>query len=262
MRPALAENERARPTAAPFALSGRWKRLLLLILSRGQSPWLRRCWRLALLALQLLACLFGFLLELFLQLALLLLECLRIGGRTVIRLGKIVQRQRETDRRTLHIDRLHDDVLPLLHLGDHVIGHLVVGHTANRKADAVGGLRGLALIDEQTRTVRELHAQRNGHTQHLLAAFRLKELDDGDRHAVFQTAVLGDDADLLVVGVRSLAADLHPGRIHQLWLFAGGLLLSRRSGLSGLSRLSRLRRLGRLRSRRLFLRRCLFLCRR
>ena len=179
----------------------------------------RRAWRLALLPFELLARLFGFLLQLFLQFALLLFECLRVGRRPVIGLGEIAKRQRQADRSALHVDRLHDDVLPLLHLGNHVIGHLVVGHAADREADAVGRLGRRILIDEQTRPVRKLHAERNGDAQYLRAAFRLEQLHDRDRHAVLETAILGDDADLLVVGVRSLAADFHPRRIHQLRLF-------------------------------------------
>ena len=82
----------------------------------------------------------------------------------------------------------------------------------------VGLLRGLLLVDEQPRAVRELHAKRNGDPQDLRLAFRLEQLDDGDRHSVFQTAVFGDDADLLVARVLSLAADFHPWRVHQLRL--------------------------------------------
>ena len=86
--------------------------------------------------------------------------------------------------------------------------------------------------------MRELHAKRNGDPQNLLAAFRLEQLNDGDRHSVFETAIFGDDADLLVARVLSLAADLHPWRIHQLRLVSGLLLRLRR-----LQRLRGLRRL-------------------
>ena len=74
--------------------------------------------------------------------------------------------------------------------------------------------------------MRELHAERNGDAQHLLTAFRLEQLHDSNRHAVFQPAVFSDDADLLVVGVGALAANLHPRRIHQLRLVTAGLLLA------------------------------------
>src|SRR5690349_23469376 len=45
---------------------------------------------------------------------------LRIGRRTVIGLGKLVdERQRQGQRGTVGVDRLHDEVLALLHVGDH-----------------------------------------------------------------------------------------------------------------------------------------------
>ena len=92
---------------------GKWKRLFFLRRRRRGRHGARRC--LALLAFEFLAGLFRFLLQLFLQFPLLFLECLRICRRTVIRLGKIVQRQRQADRRALHVDRLDDDVLALFH---------------------------------------------------------------------------------------------------------------------------------------------------
>src|SRR3569832_2576821 len=60
---------------------------------------------LALLALELLARLFGLLLKFFLELALLLLECLRIGRRAVIGLGEIGERPRQRDCGALLVDR-------------------------------------------------------------------------------------------------------------------------------------------------------------
>ena len=101
------------------------------------------------------------------SLRLLFLESLRIRRRAVIGLGEIVQRQRQADRRALHVDRLHDDVLPLLHLGDHVVGDGVIRHAADRETDLVGLLRGLLLIDDQPRAMRELHSERNGDPQDL-----------------------------------------------------------------------------------------------
>ena len=59
----------------------------------------------------------------------------------------------------------------------------------------------------------------------LRLAFRLEQLHDRDRHAVFEPAVLGDHANLLVVRVLALAADLHPRRIHQLRLLPAALRL-------------------------------------
>src|SRR6516162_4827525 len=81
-----------------------------------------------LLALELLACLLGTLLQLLLQLLLLLLELLGIGRRTVIGLGKIRQRNHETDGLTGAIDPLNDEALPFLQLADEFAARFVVGH--------------------------------------------------------------------------------------------------------------------------------------
>src|ERR1700735_1475998 len=80
-------------TRAPPAI--RRERLLRLAAAWWRID-LRR--RPALLALQLLAGFVGAPLQLFLQLLLLLLEDFRIGRRTLISLGEIVQRHHQTDR--------------------------------------------------------------------------------------------------------------------------------------------------------------------
>ena len=81
-----------------------------------------------------------------------------------------------------------------------------------------GRLHRLVLVDEDARAVLQLHAERHRHAQHLWLTFRLEQRHDRHRHAVLEAPVLGDDADLLAIGVRALAADLHPRRIHQLRL--------------------------------------------
>src|SRR5450631_58356 len=221
-----------------------------LLLRRGYRR-RGRCRRL--LGFQFLARVFRTLLQFFLQFALLLLYHLRIGRRAVIRLGEIGERQRQADRRALHVDRLQGDLLPLLHLGDHVVGDRVIGHAADREAYLVGLLGRLILIDHHVGAVLQLHAERNRDAQHLGLAFRLEQLDDRDRHAVFQAAVLGNDADLLVVGFWALAAHLQPRRIHELRRrFGAGLRLWRRRRGLRLLRLLLRRRLG---GGRLFFRR-------
>ena len=90
--------------------------------------------------------------------------------------------------------------------------------------------------------MRQLHAERNRDPENLRLAFRFEQLNDGDRHSVLETAIFGDDANLLIARVLSLAADFHPWRVHQLRLVSGLLLRLRR--------LQRLRGLRRLRLRR------------
>ena len=80
-------NKKRRAVGAPLSFSNARDELLRLA---------RRGARLALL--ELLARFFGAALQFFLQLLLLLLEHLRIGGRAVIGLGEIVERQRQADR--------------------------------------------------------------------------------------------------------------------------------------------------------------------
>src|ERR1700680_1686644 len=72
----------------------------------------RQSFRLALsrrplLALELLAGLFGALLQVVLQLLLLFLEHFRVGGRAVIGLAEIGERKRNADELTLAVDTLH-----------------------------------------------------------------------------------------------------------------------------------------------------------
>src|SRR6516162_4695512 len=142
---------------------------VLFFLGRCRSARLDCGRRLTLLALQFLPCFVSLLLELFLQLALLLFEGLWIGRRAIVGFGEIAQWQRQADRRTLHVDRLHDDVLTLLHLGNHVVGYLVVCHAADRKTDAVRRLCWLSLVNQQASPMGKLHAQRNSDPKNLLA---------------------------------------------------------------------------------------------
>src|ERR1700741_4287994 len=87
---------------------------------------------------ELLALFFGALLQLLLQLLLVLFELLRIGRRTVIGLGAVGKRQRQRDRLVVGADRLNDEVLTLLHVGEQFGGHFVIGHAAVLEADHVG----------------------------------------------------------------------------------------------------------------------------
>src|SRR3954462_1913466 len=83
------------------------------------------------LLLELLALFVGLLLKLFLELLLGFLEHLRIGRRTVIGLLEFAgQRQRQGQWRTVGVDRLHHEVLALLHVGDQLGRRFVVGHAA------------------------------------------------------------------------------------------------------------------------------------
>ena len=68
--------------------------------------------------LELLALLFSTLLQLFLQLLLVFFEHLRVGRRTIIGLGEFAERQRQRQRRAVGVDRLHHEVLALLHAGE------------------------------------------------------------------------------------------------------------------------------------------------
>src|SRR5262249_29707583 len=101
-----------------------------------------------LLALELLACLLGTLLQLLLQLLLLLLEFLGIGRRTVIGLGKILERNHETDGLAGAIDPLNDEALPFLQLADEFTARFVVGHATVVEAAAVRSGHGLAVVDD------------------------------------------------------------------------------------------------------------------
>ena len=103
--------------SAPKQKRRRLEPRLLLLSRRADSGYAaaRRRGRPRLLALQLLARLFGPLLQLVLQLLLLLLEHLRIGRRPVIGLGEILQWQLQAHRLAVHVDRLHGEGLALLH---------------------------------------------------------------------------------------------------------------------------------------------------
>src|SRR5215472_5655504 len=104
-----------------------------------------------LLALELLARLLGTLLQLLLQLLLLLLELLGIGGRAVIGLGKIRERNHETDGLAGAIDPLNDEPLPFLQLADEFAARFVVGHATIVEADDVRPGHGLAVVDDHPR---------------------------------------------------------------------------------------------------------------
>src|SRR6185436_12444294 len=131
--------------------------------------------------LELLALLFGPLLQFFLQLLLVFLEYLRIGRRAVIGLGELTgERQWQRQRRAVGIDRLNDEVLALLQAGDQLGGCFVVGHATVLEADDVGALQRRIVVDDDPGSVHELHAERQGDAQELLRlAFRLGD-DRGD----------------------------------------------------------------------------------
>src|SRR5262249_3045080 len=93
-----------------------------------------------LLALELLARLLGTLL--------LLLQLLGIGGRAIIGLGKIRQRNHETDGLAGTIDPLNDEPLPFLQLADQLAARFVVGHAAVVEANNVRPGHGLAVVDD------------------------------------------------------------------------------------------------------------------
>ena len=135
------------------------------------------------------------------------------------------QRQRQRQRRAVGVDRLHDEVLALLHAREQFRRRLVVGHAAVLEADHIGALLRLVAVDDDAGAVDELHAERQGHAQDLLRlAFRLD--DDGGDHrlAELDAAVLAGEADLLGAGVLALEAELGPGRVDQLNLLLRGLL--------------------------------------
>src|ERR1019366_10157862 len=71
-----------------------------------------------LLAFELLASLVGALLQVVLQLLLLLLEHFRIGGRSVIGLAEIGERQDQADRLAPAVVVLHHQLLALLQFSD------------------------------------------------------------------------------------------------------------------------------------------------
>ena len=179
--------------------------------------------------LELLALLFGALLQLFLQLLLGFLEHLRIGRRTVIGLGEFAgERQRQRQRRAVGVDRLHDEVLALLHAGDAIPASPRSRTCSRWEADHVGALQRRIAVDDDAGAVHELHAERQRHAQDLLRlAFRLDDDGRDDRLAGLDAAVLAGEADLLGVGVLALQAELGPGRIDQLDL------LFRRAGPRG-----------------------------
>src|SRR5690349_3302852 len=99
----LVRNKKGAPSGA-FCVCRTTRRLLR-----------RRVRRRTTRTLELLALLFGPLLQFFLQLLLVFLEYLRIGRRAVIGLGELTgERQWQRQRRAVGIDRLNDEVLALL----------------------------------------------------------------------------------------------------------------------------------------------------
>ena len=131
--------------------------------------------------LKLLPLLFCPLLQLFLQLLLVFLEHLRIGRRTVKGLGEFTgQRQRQRQRRTVGIDRLNNEILALLHVGDQFRRGFIVGHAAVLEADDIGTLLRRIGVDDDPGSMNELHAEGQRHAQDLLRlAFGLDD-DGGD----------------------------------------------------------------------------------
>src|ERR1700745_3976779 len=113
------------------------------------SGW-RRLWRgrRLRLALEVPACLLGPLLQFVLQLLLLFLELLGIGGRAVIGLGEIPKRNHEADGLAGTIDPLNDQALPFLQLADQFAARFIVRHAAIIEADDVRPSHGLAVVDD------------------------------------------------------------------------------------------------------------------
>src|SRR4051812_18110846 len=183
---------------------------------------------------ELLALLFSLLLQLFLQLLLTFLELLGIGRRTVIGLGEFArERQRQRQRRAVGIDRLNNEVLALLQAGDQLGRGFVVGHATILEADDVRTLQRRVAVDDDPRSVHELHAERQGHAQQLLRlAFRLDDDGGDDGLAGLDAAVLAGEANLLGAGFLPLETELGPGRVDQLDLLfrrlGGGGSTSRR----------------------------------
>src|SRR4051794_6019729 len=166
---------------------------------------------------KLLAGFFRTLLQLFLQLLLGGLELLRIGRGAVIGFGELRERQRQCQRRAVGVDRLNNQVLSLLQVGDQFRRHLVVRHAAVLKTNHIGSLRRRVGIDNDTGTVHELHAQRKRDAENLLwIAFRFD--DHGGNHGLtrFDAAVLAGEANLLGAGILTLQAEFGPRRVDQL----------------------------------------------
>ena len=182
------------------------------------------------LASSFLRALLGAFLQLFLQLLLGFLEHLRIGRRAVIGLGETPppQRQRQRQRRAVGIDRLHHQVLPLLHVREQFRGHLVIRHAAIGEADHIGALLRRIAVDDHAGAVNQLHAQRQRDAQDLLRlAFGLDDDGGDDGLAGLDAAILAGEANLLGVGVLTLQAEFGPRRIDQLNLLFRGLAARR-----------------------------------
>src|SRR5215467_15120604 len=91
----------------------------------------------------------------------LLLEHLRIGRRSLVRLGEVGERKREADLVAGEVDRLDGQHLALLELADQVGGPLVVRHAAVREAGEERHRdRRLLLVDDEARAVAQLQRAR------------------------------------------------------------------------------------------------------
>src|SRR6478752_2253737 len=212
------QNERSAPATkkAPrsgaFCVCRRIRRLLRRRIGSARS-------------FELLALLFSLLLQLFLQFLLVFLELLRIGRRAVIGLGEFTrERQRQRQRRAVGIDRLNNEVLAFLQAGDQLGRGFVIGHATILEADDVGALQRRVAVDDDPRSVHELHAERQGHAQQLLRlAFRLDDDGGDDGLTGLDAAVLAGEANLLGAGFLTLETELGPGRVDQLHLLFRGL---------------------------------------
>src|SRR5438477_3694040 len=180
------------------------------------------------LAFEFLTRLLGAPLQLVLQPFLLFLEYFWIGRRAVIGLGEIGQRQNEADRLAGTIDALHHEPLPLLQLADQLAARFVIRHATILETDDIRPSHWLTLVDDDTRTRLDRHAERESHAKYfLLLPFRLDH-DGGDhRHSGFDPSILAGETDLLGVGLLTLQAEFRPGRENELRLLLLGLLARR-----------------------------------
>src|SRR6202035_5451790 len=158
------------------------------------------------------------------------------GGRTVIGLGEITQRQRQGNWLVVRVDRLNDQVLPLLHVREQFGGYIVIRHAAIGEADHIRALRRWIAVDDYARAVHEQHAERERDAEDFLVlALGLDHHGRNDRLTGLDTAILAGKTYLLGIGILALEAKLGPGRIDQ-WNLLIGRLGRRSRGRRGLLR--------------------------
>src|SRR5215470_19357660 len=198
-------------------------------------------WRPA-LAFELLAQFIGALLQILLQLPLLLLEHLGVGGWTFVGLLEAVarvvgERQREGDCSGGEIDRLDLQHLALLELTDELGCRLVVGHATVGKAGKERAADGRFFVDDDACAVLQLQWTRQRDPEQLFRfAFRLDQGCGHDRLTGLGAGVLSGEADFFGAGVIALAAEFRPWRIDELWHFGRSARSRRLRSLSGCRR--------------------------